>query len=180
MEFASFCSSFFYFRRSQIFFFQIASRKPIQAKCQQVLISQGLLLCGTSEVLTLNKLCDIHYWNCCLYSRLTYFGNVFFVEIVHFHSFFACINLSTCMRKHRSFKHIDVKQWCSNFLARGPHLSFRNPSRVTRINNLNKNSLKNSLKWLKCKVFFPMKIASRATPEGLAGHGLSTTDVKEW
>jgi len=23
--------------------------------------------------------------------------------------------------------------------------------------------------------FFPMKIASRVTPEGLAGHGLSTT-----
>jgi len=37
-------------------------------------------------------------------------------------------------------------QWCWNFLARGPHLSFRNPSWATRINNLNKNSLK----WLKC------------------------------
>jgi len=35
-------------------------------------------------------------------------------------------------------------------LARGPHLSFRNPSRTTRINNLNKNSLKNYLKWSKC------------------------------
>jgi len=34
-----------------------------------------------------------------------------------------------------------VQQWCSNFLARGPHLSFRNPSRVTRINNLTKNYL---------------------------------------
>jgi len=33
-------------------------------------------------------------------------------------------------------------QWYSNFLARGPHLSFRNPSRATRINHLNKNSLK--------------------------------------
>jgi len=32
-------------------------------------------------------------------------------------------------------------QCCSNLLARGPHLSFRNPSRGTRINNLNKNSL---------------------------------------
>ena len=29
-----------------------------------------------------------------------------------------------------------------SFLARGPHLSFRNPSRATRTNNLNKNSLK--------------------------------------
>ena len=39
-----------------------------------------------------------------------------------------------------------VAQWCSNFLARGPHLSFRNPSGATRINNLDKNSLKSSLK----------------------------------
>jgi len=45
---------------------------------------------------------------------------------------------------------IVLKRWCSNFLARGPHLSFRNPSQATRITNLNKNSLKNSLKWLKC------------------------------
>jgi len=30
-------------------------------------------------------------------------------------------------------------QWYSNVLARGPHLSFRNPSRATIINNLNKN-----------------------------------------
>ena len=73
-------------------------------------------------------------------------------------------------------------QWCSNFLSCGPHLSFRNPSGATRIYNL-KNSLKNSLKWLKCQVFFPMKIASLATPEGLAvhmwpaGHGLSTTGL---
>ena len=43
-----------------------------------------------------------------------------------------------------------IQQWCSNFLARGPHLSFRNHSRATRINNLNKNSPKNSLNWLKC------------------------------
>ena len=35
-----------------------------------------------------------------------------------------------------------LQQWCSNFLARGAHLSFRNPSRATRINNLNKNYLK--------------------------------------
>ena len=56
---------------------------------------------------------------------------------------------------------------------------FQNPSRATRINNLNKNSLKYYLKWLKCHVFFAMKIASRATPEGLAGHGLSTTAVEE-
>jgi len=28
-------------------------------------------------------------------------------------------------------------------------------------------------------VFFPMKIASRATPEDLAGHGLSTTVQEE-
>jgi len=27
-------------------------------------------------------------------------------------------------------------QWCSNVLARGPHLSFRNPLQATRINNL--------------------------------------------
>jgi len=26
-----------------------------------------------------------------------------------------------------------VAQWCSNVLARGPHLSFRNPSRAIRI-----------------------------------------------
>jgi len=45
---------------------------------------------------------------------------------------------------------LTLRQWCSNFLARGPHLSFRNPSRATRINNRNKNSLKNSLLWLKC------------------------------
>jgi len=37
---------------------------------------------------------------------------------------------------------IGLLQWCSNFLARGPHLSFRNPSRATRINNLNTNGLK--------------------------------------
>jgi len=39
-----------------------------------------------------------------------------------------------------------LRQWCSNFPARGPYLSFRNPSRATRINHLNKNSLKNYLK----------------------------------
>jgi len=31
---------------------------------------------------------------------------------------------------------------------------------------------------IKVLVFFPMKIASQAAPEGLAGHGLSTTVVK--
>jgi len=31
---------------------------------------------------------------------------------------------------------------------------------------------------IKVLVFFPMKIASRATPEGLAGHGLSTTGLE--
>jgi len=40
---------------------------------------------------------------------------------------------------------VSLNQWYSNVLARGPYLSFRNPSRATRI-NLNKNSLK----WLKC------------------------------
>ena len=44
---------------------------------------------------------------------------------------------------------VHLRQWCSNFLARGSHSSFRNPSRATRINNLNENSLKNYLKWLK-------------------------------
>jgi len=35
-----------------------------------------------------------------------------------------------------------MRQWCSNVLARGPHLSFRNPSRATRIITLITNSLK--------------------------------------
>jgi len=33
---------------------------------------------------------------------------------------------------------------------------------------------------IKVLSFFPMKIASRATPEGLAGHGLSTTGGRLW
>ena len=53
-------------------------------------------------------------------------------------------------QRQQQKKQDEVSQWCSNFLARGPHLSFRNPSRATRICNLNKNYLKNSLKWLKC------------------------------
>ena len=73
-----------------------------------------------------------------------------------------------------------LKQWYSNVLARGPHLSFRNPSRATSVNNLNKNSLKNSFKWLKFYVFFPIKITSRTTTEGLVGNGLSTTALKCW
>jgi len=31
---------------------------------------------------------------------------------------------------------LGLHQWCSNLLACGPHLSFWNPSRATRINNL--------------------------------------------
>jgi len=54
-----------------------------------------------------------------------------------------------CRVSHKSLP-IHLQQWCSNFLARGPHLSFRNSSRATRINDLNKNSLQNYLKWLKC------------------------------
>ena len=58
-----------------------------------------------------------------------------------------CRGSETKNNRNQRDIHELVKQWCSNFLARGPHLSFRNPSRATRINNLNKNSLINSLKW---------------------------------
>ena len=60
-----------------------------------------------------------------------------------------------------------LRQWCSNFLARGPHLSFKNPSWASRINYLNKNFLKNYFKLLNCQVFFPMKIASRPLQRAL-------------
>jgi len=57
---------------------------------------------------------------------------------------------AVCAVKKGNLQRITLIQWCSNFLTLGPHLSFRNPSRATRINNLNENSLKNSLKWSKC------------------------------
>jgi len=46
----------------------------------------------------------------------------------------------------RNFSKKTLSQWCSNVLARGPHLSCRNSSRATRTNSLNKNYLKDSLK----------------------------------
>jgi len=59
-------------------------------------------------------------------------------SIMEFHS----VNLTlSCSAKNGKYT-IALHQWCLNFLARGPHLSFRNPSQVTRMNILNKNSLK--------------------------------------
>ena len=62
---------------------------------------------------------------------------------------------------------IGLYQWCSNFSAPGPHLSFRNPSLATRINNLNKNYLKNSLKWLSDKFSFQWKLLRRPLQRAL-------------
>jgi len=51
-------------------------------------------------------------------------------------------SLSSLEPNHTMCLHA-LGQSCSNLLARGPHLSFRNLSWATRINNLSKNSLKN-------------------------------------
>jgi len=60
-------------------------------------------------------------------------------------AFFGGSRIDTCWTQRYNICFIGVLDWgrwfaimqcCSNVLARGPHLSFRNPSQTTRINNL--------------------------------------------